>query len=818
MPPTERPESNFAASDQNSSSVPLPVLPTRIITYAWGEKYIEILLTMTLPALLAPGNLPHVAASVTCELIILSQEEAFPKIRRHPAVRHIEESCPVRLVALDDLVSSPDQYGIALTHALHRGFSDLGPAMTDAWLIFLNADFILADGSLKNLLSYLQAGERLVAAPSYCVNAEEVLPELKGAVDQQRRSLTIAPRVMAELILRNRHNTIRAKTVNQSSFGIRWMDQFYWLHDSHTLLGHQMPVAIVGMRPERHVAEPNAYWDHGLMREYCPIAEPCVIGDSDEFLMLELRGASVAKEHLQPGLADPVRIARDWTGFVTPYQRDMLQYPLVLHAEDLPPGIEGSRRELSAFIERVLANVPANLASHIKHPQWTYHWPRFTRSRHAFMSRRLGPATETAKPHQHSSAIDLLWWRLDGIEKTYERRRRGIEYQRDCHRDAFRSALARSEKNFALRREELSARLPALLTMNNHDVETARATGAAETAFDPLRKSIENSTGCHHNRVTQIEENAQKLLELREAADEKHRSLAESLKYVESYHEDQLAKLAEEFELAQAPLRLEYEETLERMSTSSAVVPHVALREGPRKDAEEGPPGHAARLAWRAQVAFFGKLPHVRRISPFWAPLRHVMRIVGHARAAGAADVLVITGGSEVPNTFADSLPGMHAEVDFNEAVEGNLAISLPPEVRFDLCISDLATAQLEQFGKLARTVLPLVREGGKIIGFCPNFSLAPIDLQISKLLETIVDLPMTKIYYAGSEKSAHASRWFSNPSVSPVGVGYMNVVRGAAKLILASPSAFFASLAKEHGESPSSNGPCTSITIEISV
>jgi hypothetical protein len=47
--------------------------PTRVITYAWGEKYVDALLTLTLPALLAPGNLPYVASEVPCELVILTQ-------------------------------------------------------------------------------------------------------------------------------------------------------------------------------------------------------------------------------------------------------------------------------------------------------------------------------------------------------------------------------------------------------------------------------------------------------------------------------------------------------------------------------------------------------------------------------------------------------------------------------------------------------------------------------------------------------------------------------------------------------------------------
>src|SRR5262245_36511747 len=158
-------------------------LPTRIITYAWGEKYINELLSFSLPALLAPGNLPYVAGATSCELVILSEQAAFPRIATHPIVSQIRKHCPVRQIGLDDLISNPDKYGMALTYALHRGFGDLGPAMTDTWLMFANADFILADGTLRNVLICLAEGHRMVAAPSYCVNSNAAKPELGHCVE-----------------------------------------------------------------------------------------------------------------------------------------------------------------------------------------------------------------------------------------------------------------------------------------------------------------------------------------------------------------------------------------------------------------------------------------------------------------------------------------------------------------------------------------------------------------------------------------------------------------------------------------------------------
>src|SRR5215475_11251198 len=68
--------------------------PTRIITYAWGEKYVAELLSITLPALLAPGNLPYVASVVPCELVILTEQAFFSKVLSDPVVRRACESLP----------------------------------------------------------------------------------------------------------------------------------------------------------------------------------------------------------------------------------------------------------------------------------------------------------------------------------------------------------------------------------------------------------------------------------------------------------------------------------------------------------------------------------------------------------------------------------------------------------------------------------------------------------------------------------------------------------------------------------------------------
>jgi hypothetical protein len=384
--------------------------PTRVITYAWGEKYVDTLLTLTLPALLAPGNLPYVASEVPCELVILTQRRFFSKFNHHPAIARIRNICPVRLVRLDDLIVSKDKYGMSLTYALHRAFSDLGPAMTEHWQIFLNADFILADGSLRSVIGHLSRGKRIVASPSYCTIAEKVTPELLKHLDAATSTLSIPHRELARLILQHRHTVIRGKTVNQTSFHMRYADQFYWSVDDTTLIGYQMPVSIVGLRPERYLLEPNSYWDFGLIWEYCPKSEVCVIGDSDEFLMMELREKSVAEDQVVLGPPNKQEIAERMVTWVTPYQQHFLKFPLTLHDRDLPPNIDDARSRLRSFVDDVMSHTPA-LPSHIKHSQWEYHWAAFHNARRissrirALIS-RAGAWIKIRLAHARSVVID----------------------------------------------------------------------------------------------------------------------------------------------------------------------------------------------------------------------------------------------------------------------------------------------------------------------------------------------------------------------------------------------------------------------------
>ena len=164
----------------------------------------------------------------------------------------------------------PGDYGVVLTKALYRGFLDLGDKVTETFLLFLNADFILADGSYRQLGKLMLAGHRVIHSPSFRVVLEEVWPKLEARVDAENAVLAVPPRELVKLALEHKHLTVKARTVNQQLYHQWCMDQFYWYVDEDTFIGYQWPVALVAIKPERVLKEPSLVWDFGYIPDAAP--------------------------------------------------------------------------------------------------------------------------------------------------------------------------------------------------------------------------------------------------------------------------------------------------------------------------------------------------------------------------------------------------------------------------------------------------------------------------------------------------------------------------------------------------------------------
>ncbi|HEX5242816.1 MAG TPA: hypothetical protein VFW23_06085, partial [Tepidisphaeraceae bacterium] len=70
----------------------------RIIIPAWGELYVGKILSLTLPAILASGNLPALRQMFDVEIVLVTESRLFESIRASRSFQAAEKICKMQLV------------------------------------------------------------------------------------------------------------------------------------------------------------------------------------------------------------------------------------------------------------------------------------------------------------------------------------------------------------------------------------------------------------------------------------------------------------------------------------------------------------------------------------------------------------------------------------------------------------------------------------------------------------------------------------------------------------------------------------------------
>ena len=68
----------------------------RLIIPLWGSVYAEKLTSMTLPALLAPGNLPALAATFDVDVVLVTESKLVDYIRQARSFQRLTTVCEVK--------------------------------------------------------------------------------------------------------------------------------------------------------------------------------------------------------------------------------------------------------------------------------------------------------------------------------------------------------------------------------------------------------------------------------------------------------------------------------------------------------------------------------------------------------------------------------------------------------------------------------------------------------------------------------------------------------------------------------------------------
>ena len=770
-----------------TSSVPGHKDPLRVISIAWGDKYVDDFLNLCLPALLASGNLPVLAEHFSTEFVFVTEKRLFNRVSSHPAYKQAIRICPIRLISLDDLIHRADSYGMSITYAFFRGFEDLGPAMTDCYMVFVHADFILADGSYRGLLPYLLRGERLVYSPSYCVVSEEVTPILLAVKDDVNSIISVPPRRMADMVLRHRHLSVRAKTVNQQFFSVDHIEQYYWAVDERTLLVRQFPVALVAMKPERHLEELRSYWDYGVIADFCPGMKYAAIGDSDDYLMLELRERDNPKGKLKLGWPSTDDIAKGLLAVITDYTQALGRAQFTVHSHDLPPDIGVFHDKLDDFVGKVLANLPAMLPSHHDHLQWKIHYSRFHEARAAVLEQQaksglpavlskinvqLQNATPDNAPNEEVTAATE-----DGPSKV-------IEFGDDC--------ASRLSPKAAERLEHLLHAMTRFVGQTNL-VEKEYAVLAAvldrrlvvpvfAEEFDVRMEAIRNLVNHVDQNVSAVHEIVREFLDL---------------------HLDRSRELV-----------------CDLVGMARTLQPQVVATPASRDFLGAEPTSAIHRLSY----CIFGKPGKYRRWHWTYTSTLHALAMADEYLIKNEKDVILIHGGRSMFH-IPDRVRSIEVVPFDASEMRAKLRQLLNGGRRFDCCLINSDTSKFGDLREIHDLVRPVLRPGGKIIGAFLNPRLTDFrHVDINFIDRAFPVCGPATIIYSGNWASVAAFRLRSGFSAFAKYLRLLNTIRLAFEvsgLTAAAPFALIASML-ESSRSPDHAvhlpNKLTSVTVMINV
>jgi hypothetical protein len=373
-----------AGSNAQAASLPASEVKPRIrlITPVWGRFYINRWLDLSLAALRSEGNIPFLNKNSDFELAVVTKSEDAAFMQADPKFNFVTAGIRVKFITMDEFfppngeVTSP----VPLTLAYGKAIQDLGEDGIGTYVILMNADFVLASGSLRNLLVRIRNGFTSIAAASIRVIDAKVRLELQSYLDERAGILSISPRAMMRLANPNLHSTITGRIINDMHpIDSTYYHQIYW-RISHSCLALRgfllMPVCF---QVKRIVSKVLCPVDYGVISEVSPGGRFCVLNDSDDYLMIELqeRDSESHLLRLAPNTRTLKRrlarlapeIAANAATWTTADHRRAATQTAYFHESGLPSDVARRVKPLEEFVDDVLATLPPPV-SHIGHFQW----------------------------------------------------------------------------------------------------------------------------------------------------------------------------------------------------------------------------------------------------------------------------------------------------------------------------------------------------------------------------------------------------------------------------------------------------------------
>lgn len=343
----------------------------RILLAVWGESFIKHFLESSLPTLLAPGNVPALATTYPLTFVFLTRPSDIPVFAASPAYQKLVQICKIEFISIADLIQLTN-YSSTLTYAFDRAIRQTGAAMLNTYFIFLTSDYLMADGSLRGLMRYMQKGYSGICAGNFQVVEEKITPLLARHYDAATHVMQIGPRELLEYSLPYLHPVAIASMVDQRAVHNYRANRFFYAENQHTLAGRFYLLHMLCIKPETMDYQIGSSCDYSFIPAMCPSGNVAVINDSDDYLVVEAQPASHEINHLSWGEYHEKRLIQALAEWTTERHRLNSKTTIYFHSHDLTAAQKTKiEHELGGYIQELnakLSQLPAK--SFANHPYW----------------------------------------------------------------------------------------------------------------------------------------------------------------------------------------------------------------------------------------------------------------------------------------------------------------------------------------------------------------------------------------------------------------------------------------------------------------
>jgi hypothetical protein len=164
-------------------------------------------LEANLPTMLAPGNVPALAAGVDCEYLIYTTAKDAAELERDPAFQRLATLLPV---TVKRFTPSKTKHPITLHHAIWRQATDHA-RRRDALILLMPPDVAWADGSFARLRAAIEAGKRAMFMAYPRVVSETIVPTIAKQFPRGTdQSVVISARDLMALAITHIHPLMAA--------------------------------------------------------------------------------------------------------------------------------------------------------------------------------------------------------------------------------------------------------------------------------------------------------------------------------------------------------------------------------------------------------------------------------------------------------------------------------------------------------------------------------------------------------------------------------------------------------------------------------